>query len=248
MSRRRTTRGFELDGDTNDFADGTGRSIRSFVRRTGRITRAQERAIERLWPRYGVGFSAAPLDLDRLFGREAARVLEIGFGDGESLVLETTANPAVDYLGVDVHRPGIGHCLLAAEARGISNLRLICHDAVEVLGQQLAAGSLSRVNLYFPDPWPKKRHHKRRLVQPGFLNLIASRLVDRGVFCIATDWDDYAAHIDEVIAGSRVFRLDERREHGGLEPLDRSTTKFERRGLERGHKISEWRLARKDRG
>ncbi|MGH8167898.1 MAG: tRNA (guanosine(46)-N7)-methyltransferase TrmB [Woeseiaceae bacterium] len=223
----------------------TGRSVRSFVRRAGRITRAQQRAMERLWPRYGVDFSAAPLDLFKLFGRKAARVLEIGFGDGESLVFQTAANPAIDYLGVDVHRPGIGHCLLAAEARGVSNLRLICHDAVEVLEQQIADESLCRVNLYFPDPWPKKRHHKRRLVQAGFLELVASRLVARGAFCIATDWSEYAEHIDDVIEGSRSFRLDERREHEGREPLDRPTTKFERRGLERGHKITEWRLVRR---
>ncbi|HWM28265.1 MAG TPA: tRNA (guanosine(46)-N7)-methyltransferase TrmB, partial [Woeseiaceae bacterium] len=137
-----------------------------------------------------------------------------------------------------------GHCLLAAEARGVSNLRLICHDAVEVLEQQIADASLGRVNLYFPDPWPKKRHHKRRLVQAGFLELVASRLDTRGAFCIATDWSDYAEHIDNVVEGSRSFRLHERREHEGQEPLDRPTTKFERRGLERGHKITEWRLVR----
>src|SRR5690606_9715777 len=131
----------------------------------------------RLWPRFGLEYSPTPLDLGEVFGREADRVLEIGFGDGESLVAQAADNPGRDYLGIEVHPPGTGHCLLAAQARGVQNLRLIAHDAVEVLGRQLGEGTLVRVNLYFPDPWPKKRHHKRRLLQPGFLELVASRLV-----------------------------------------------------------------------
>ncbi|MEX2126562.1 MAG: tRNA (guanosine(46)-N7)-methyltransferase TrmB [Woeseia sp.] len=224
--------------------DHTRRSVRSFVRRAGRITTAQRRAIERLWPRFGVDFSAVPLDLDELFGRRARRVLEIGFGNGESLVLQAAQNPAFDYLGIDVHRPGIGHCLLHAEAKGACNLRLICHDAVEVLQQQIEDGSLSRLNLYFPDPWPKKRHHKRRLVQSGFLDLVASKLVAGGAFCVATDWQNYAEHIDAVVLANKSFSVHERREHGGEQPLDRPTTKFECRGLARGHKITEWGLVR----
>jgi tRNA (guanine-N7-)-methyltransferase len=220
------------------------RSVRSFVRRTGRITAAQQRAIERLWPRFGVDFSHAPLYLEGLFGRTSQRVLEIGFGDGEALVEQAAENPALDYLGVEVHRPGVGHCLLKAAARDISNLRVVCHDAIEVLEQQIANRSFCRVNLYFPDPWPKKRHHKRRLLQTAFLELVADKLIHGGAFYIATDWPNYAGHIDDVVAASKRFTVALRREHGGDLPLDRPTTKFERRGLSKGHKISEWRLVR----
>jgi tRNA G46 methylase TrmB len=162
------------------FRDMNKRSVRSFVRRTGRMTAAQERAMERLWPHFGVDFSPAAVNLDEVFGREAYQVLEIGFGDGETLVDQAAQNPAVDYLGVEVHRPGVGHCLLQADAHGVGNLRVICHDAVEVLEQQIADQSFRRVNLYFPDPWPKKKHHKRRLLQPDFLNLVASKLIPGG--------------------------------------------------------------------
>ena len=220
------------------------RSVRSFVRRTGRITPAQRDAIDRLWPRYGADFCGSKLDLDSHFGRRAGRVLEIGFGDGESLVLQASSNPELDYLGIEVHRPGIGHCLLRAEAQNVRNLRLICHDAVEVLKEQIADRALDRVNLYFPDPWPKKRHHKRRLVQNDFLELVAAKLVPGGSLYIATDWQNYAEHIDSVVAAGSAFRASERRVHDGDDPLDRPTTKFERRGLLQGHKITEWRLAR----
>jgi len=229
---------------TDPSRGGPKRTVRSFVLRTGRITPAQERAFDELWPRYGLGFSAAPLDLDRIFGRTVARVLEIGFGDGESLVLEAAQNPGLDYLGIEVHRPGVGHCLLQAEAQDVRNLRLICHDAVEVLNRQIPDRSFRRINLYFPDPWPKKRHHKRRLLQADFLELAARKLHHGGALHVATDWQEYAEHIDEVVAVGNSFLVDERRVHGGDQPLDRPTTKFERRGLARGHKITEWRLVR----
>jgi tRNA (guanine-N7-)-methyltransferase len=214
------------------------------VRRSGRITSAQERAIGELWPRYGIPFSPSPLDLDSIFARSAERVLEIGFGSGDSLVALAAENPGLDYLGIEVHRPGIGHSLLCIEAEALRNLRLICHDAVEVLSRQIHDRSFARINLYFPDPWPKKRHRKRRLLQPDFLELAAAKLQDRGAFHIATDWQNYAEHIDEVVAGSNLFLLHERRVHDGDRPLDRPTTKFERRGLARGHKITEWRLVK----
>ncbi|MGB5689855.1 MAG: tRNA (guanosine(46)-N7)-methyltransferase TrmB [Woeseiaceae bacterium] len=215
------------------------RTIRSFVLRAGRITASQQRALDELWPDYGIDYTESPMNFDRLFGRTAPVVMEIGFGNGESLVEQASANPDRDFLGVEVHEPGVGHCLLKAEEAGIRNLKIVAHDAVEVLKNQVPSGSLSRVNLYFPDPWPKKRHHKRRIVQPGFVNLIADKLTDGGTLNIATDWANYAEHIDEVLSQSDCFTCIERREHDGDRPFERPQTKFERRGLRRGHGISD---------
>jgi tRNA (guanine-N7-)-methyltransferase len=221
------------------------RTIRSFVRRTGRITPSQEKALHELWPSYGFEFTEAPLDLQALFGRQAKVVLEIGFGNGESLVQQAVLKPEQNYIGIEVHEPGVGHCLLKASDAGIVNLRLVAYDAIDVLTRQIPANSLSRLNLYFPDPWPKKRHHKRRIVQPEFLNLVADRLAPGGTLHIATDWSDYADHIDLMIAQSDRFDICERREHGGDRPFDRPRTKFERRGLKKGHRIWDWCAARR---
>lgn len=220
------------------------RTIRSYVRRTGRITQAQDRALKELWPQYGIEFSNSRIDLDEVFGRSAERILEIGFGNGESLVHEAGENPEIDYLGVEVHEPGIGRCLVAAHEAGLTNLRIIRHDAIEVLQQQIEDGAITRINLFFPDPWPKKRHHKRRILQESFLQLAASKLAAGGALHIATDWENYAEHIDELTAQSAHFPLSERRKHRGFEPLDRQTTKFEKRGLREGHSIWDWRLAK----
>lgn len=224
--------------------DSPRRTVRSFVRREGRMTPAQERAFERLWERFGIDFVPAPLDFDAVFGRRAERVLEIGFGNGETLVQQAAADPGRDFVGVEVHRPGVGHCLLAAEKCNLQNLKVLAHDAVEVLREQVPAGSLQRVNVYFPDPWPKKRHHKRRLLQPPFLDLVAARLAPGGSLRVATDWQNYAEHIDEVVAASGTLRIVERREHAGDAPLDRPVTKFERRGLAQGHRIVDWSIVR----
>ena len=229
---------------TGHPADRGHRTIRSFVRRAGRLTPSQARALEQLWPRYGIDYRGAPLDLAALYGRHAPVVLEIGFGNGETLVEQATARPDADFLGIEVHEPGVGHCLLKAEQADIGNLRVIMHDAIEVLQHAVPPGSLHRLNLYFPDPWPKKRHHKRRIVQPAFLELVADRLEAGGALHIATDWADYAGPIDEVVGESPRFCLDERREHGGERPLDRPQTKFERRGLKRGHSIWDWRFVK----
>ena len=226
-------------------AESRKRAIRSFVRRAGRITDSQQRALETLWPAYGIEFDDAPLDLAQLFGRTAPVVLEIGFGNGETLVEQATANPDKDFIGIEVHEPGVGHCLLKADEAGVRNLRIIVHDAVEVLARQVPPASLARVNLYFPDPWPKKRHHKRRIVQDSFVELLAGRLADRGSLHIATDWANYAEHIDEVLERSDHFMCDERREHDGEAPLDRPQTKFERRGLRKGHRIVDWRFKKR---
>ena len=220
------------------------RTIRSFVRRTGRLTPSQQRALTELWPQFGVDFKAALLDLDELFSRHAPRVLEIGFGNGDTLVQQAAADPAVDFIGIEVHEPGVGHCMLKAHNAGISNLRIVRHDAIEVLEQQIPPLSLRRVNIYFPDPWPKKRHHKRRLIQPTFLKLLHSRLESGGALHIATDWANYAGHIDEVLADSPLFTCDERREHDGEQPLTRPSTKFEKRGLKKGHRIVDWRFTK----
>jgi tRNA (guanine-N7-)-methyltransferase len=220
------------------------RSIRSYVRRAGRMTDSQKRALEELWPVYGIDFEASPLSFTEIFGRDAPVALEIGFGNGETLVEQAAAHPEMDFVGIEVHEPGVGHCLLGARNAGIGNLRLIAHDAIEVLARQVPRQSLRRLNLYFPDPWPKKRHHKRRIVSDVFLELVAGRLETAGRLYVATDWANYAGHIDEVFARSGDFRCLERREHGGDAPLDRPQTKFERRGLRKGHRITDWCFAK----
>ena len=222
------------------------RRVRSFVRRAGRLTSSQQRALDEDWPTFGIAFTPEPLQLDEAFGRRAPRILEIGFGNGETLVQQASEDPDRDYLGIEVHDPGIGHCLIAARQAGVSNLRLIAHDAIEVLEDQLPPQSLQRINLYFPDPWPKKRHHKRRILQPAFLELCADRLEPGGSLHVATDWANYAEHIDDLLGTSSDFRCGERREHAGDAPLDRPQTKFERRGLRKGHRIWDWRFDRAD--
>ena len=225
--------------------DSKRRTIRSFVRRTGRITPAQALALKELWPRYGLEDSKAVLNLDQVFGRAAPRVLEIGFGNGETLLREAAENPGSDYIGVEVHEPGIGRCLIDASRAELANLRVIRHDAIEVLKHQVEDEALSRVILLFPDPWPKKRHHKRRIVQAEFLHLVATKLAVGGTILIATDWENYADHIDDLVAASPDFTIAERYIHNGShDSLDREQTKFERRGLREGHCIRDWRLVR----
>jgi len=220
------------------------RAIRSFVRRAGRMTASQQRALDGLRPEFGLDYSEAPLDFVQLFGRSAPIVLEIGFGNGESLVTAAAARPDLNFLGIEVHEPGVGHCLIRIRQANVGNLRLVAHDALEVLEHQVPPTSLSRINLLFPDPWPKKRHHKRRIVQAPFLDLAARALEPGGSLYIATDWRNYAEHIDEIMAARSDFDLAERREHGGDSPLDRASTKFEARGLKRGHRIWDWRFVR----
>ena len=205
------------------------------------MTPSQERALRELWPQYGIEYTAKCLDLDDVFGRHADRVLEIGFGNGDTLVQAAIDHPEIDYLGLEVHEPGVGHCLLKARDAGINNLRIVVHDAIDVLRDQLTDGALDRINLYFPDPWPKKRHHKRRIVNAPFLTLAAMKLSGAGTLRIATDWENYAEHIDETMSVCNKFELTERREHSGDQPLDRYTTKFETRGLRKGHHIWDWR-------
>lgn len=216
------------------------RTVRSFVRRSGRLTPSQQRAIESLWPTYGIEFEASPLNFVAAFGRDAPRILEIGFGNGDTLVKLAAEHPQSDFIGIEVHEPGIGHCLIRVRESGIDNVRLIAHDALEVLERQIPVNSLHRINLYFPDPWPKKRHHKRRIVQTPFLELCANALISNGTLRVATDWANYAEHIDATFAEFSAFTCAERRVHDGERPLDRPMTKFERRGLKHGHKIWDW--------
>jgi len=217
------------------------RAIRSFVVRAGRMTVAQERAWAELWPRFGLESADAPLDLAAVFGREAPRTLEIGFGNGESLVALASEHPERDFLGIEVHRPGVGHLLLRIEELGLRNLRVICRDAVEVLERCIPEASLDEVLLYFPDPWPKKRHHKRRIVQPGFVALVASRLRPGGVFCMATDWEPYAEHMLAVAGACATLRNDSTEGDYVPRPASRPVTRFERRGQRLGHGV--WDLA-----
>ena len=205
---------------------------RSFVRRSGRITRAQKRALEELWPAYGLEESTSLIALEQVFGRRAPTVLEIGFGNGETLVRSAQEAPDVNFLGIEVHLPGLGRCLLLAEKAGIQNLRLIQGDAVEVLRRRMPPACLAMVCLYFPDPWPRKRHHKRRLVQPAFVRLIERALEPHGVFHVATDWAPYAEHIESVMSGNAAFEHLRR-------PPSRYTTRFESRGSALGHEIWE---------
>jgi tRNA (guanine-N7-)-methyltransferase len=206
------------------------------VRREGRITRAQEQALERLWPRYGLE-AGAPLDLDACFGRHAPRTLEIGFGNGASLAGMAGQEPAADFLGIEVHRPGVGHLLLAIAERELGNVRVICADAVQVLKDCLPDAALDRVLLFFPDPWPKKRHHKRRIVQPDFVELLARKLRPGGILHLATDWAHYAQHMLEVMADAASFR--NRAGPGNYSPRPdyRPVTRFEQRGLRLGHGV-----------
>ncbi|HET9475758.1 MAG TPA: tRNA (guanosine(46)-N7)-methyltransferase TrmB [Steroidobacteraceae bacterium] len=218
------------------------RPIRSFVMRTGRMTTGQARALDDLWPRYGVEFSAAPLSLDALFGRQAPRTLEIGFGNGENLAALASAHPERDYFGIEVHRPGVGHLLMLAANHNLTNLRASSHDAVEVLREQISAGALDEVLVLFPDPWHKKRHHKRRLIQPPFVELVASRLASGGVLRLATDWEEYAVQMLAVLrAASDSFTNLSPTGDWMPRPDERAPTRFEKRGARLGHGV--WDLA-----
>ncbi|MBM0103792.1 tRNA (guanosine(46)-N7)-methyltransferase TrmB [Steroidobacter sp. S1-65] len=217
------------------------RTIRSFVIRGGRATAAQQRALDDLWPRYGVEFNGQPLDLDQLFGRRAPRMLEIGFGAGEALLAFAEKHPELDCIGVEVHKPGVGHLLLGAYTAGLQNLRVICHDAVEVLQQQLPPGSLQLIHIFFPDPWHKKRHHKRRLIQPEFVELLAQSLAVGGTLRLATDWEHYAMHMREVIDASPSFANEAPDTGFVARNEERPVTRFERRGHRLGHGV--WDLS-----
>ncbi len=219
--------------------DPPHRAIRSFVLRAGRTTTGQQRALEQLWPDYGREFDAAsPPRPEELFPHGTRRVIEIGFGNGEHLAELAAARRADAFLGIEVHRPGVGHLLIHARRNTLTNLRVICHDAVEVLAA-MPRGSLDEVLLLFPDPWPKTRHHKRRLVQPAFVTLLAERLVPGGLVHMATDWEHYAQQMLDVLDGCAL--LTNTAAGGGfvMPAAARSPTRFERRGTRLGHEVRE---------
>ena len=213
------------------------REVRSFVLRQGRFTEAQQRAFDEQWPRFGLDYAGQPRDLDAAFGRHAPRVLEIGFGNGEALRYAAPRDPGRDFIGIEVHAPGVGRLLNALAADGTRNVRVYHHDAVEVLQHELAEASLDEARIYFPDPWHKKRHNKRRLVQPAFARLLVDRIAPGGRLHLATDWQDYAEQMWDVLdtTPGLVNRAGPR---GHVPRPDwRPQTHFETRGQRLGHGV-----------
>ncbi len=211
------------------------RPIRSYVLRQGRISHAQQRAYDSLLPRFGIPYQAAWLDSSQAFGRSAPTVLEIGFGMGEGTAQIAQHRPDLDFIGVEVHTPGVGGLLKQIEERALTNVRVIQHDAVEVVQHMIGENTLTGVHIFFPDPWPKLRHHKRRLIQPGFVRLIASRLQPGGYLHAATDWQAYAEHILVTLAQEPL--LENTADGYAPRPGYRPLTKFEQRGLKLGHGV-----------
>ncbi|MCK9539798.1 tRNA (guanosine(46)-N7)-methyltransferase TrmB [Dokdonella sp.] len=219
--------------DRNDRAA----PIRSFVLRQGRFTPAQQRAFDLHWSRWGLDYTGTLRDLDRTFGRRAPRVLEIGFGNGEQLLHAAQAEPDRDFIGIEVHRPGVGRLLNGLADADVDNVRVYAHDAVDVLRDEFAAATLDEVRIFFPDPWHKKRHHKRRLIQPAFLALLATRVRDGGRLHLATDWAGYAEHMREALEGMPQWRVDARHADPSIRPPWRIETHFELRGRRLGHGV-----------
>jgi len=214
------------------------RPIRSFVRREGRMTTAQKSALENLWVRYGIELSTEPLSFEELFCRKAMRVLEIGFGNGESLITQAQANPDQDFIGIEVHRPGVGHLLAKIHEHQLANIRIINNDAVVVLKEQIPNDSLDKIQVFFPDPWPKKRHHKRRLIQSEFVHLISTKLRQGGRLHLATDWQDYAEQMMSVMSSMDKIFVNIAGDGNYLENNSlRPKTKFEKRGERLGHGV-----------
>lgn len=213
------------------------RGIKSFVIRQGRMTKGQQRAYDLLWPRYGVPFTPEPLDLAQLFGNTNPVWLEIGFGMGHSLAEMAENRPQENFLGIEVHKPGVGALLMEVEKRGLTNVRVSNHSAVEVLQKQIPPKSLDGVMVFFPDPWHKKRHHKRRLIQPPFVELLINRMKLGALLHLATDWEDYAQQMLEVCEGFETLENVAGPNQYQPRPDWRPLTKFEQRGQRLGHGI-----------
>jgi tRNA (guanine-N7-)-methyltransferase len=223
--------------DSPDVPPERARPIRSFVLRQGRQTDAQKRAFTEHWPRFGLDYTGQPRDFGAVFGRQAGLVVEIGFGNGEQLLFAAENEPERDFLGIEVHGPGVGRLLNAAAAADLPNLRVYQHDAVEVLRSEIADASLAEVRIYFPDPWHKKRHHKRRLVQPAFVSMLCDKLVAGGQLHLATDWEKYAGHMWDVLDAEPRLRNIAGPRGAVPRPAWRRQTHFETRGQKLGHGV-----------
>ncbi|HYK12970.1 MAG TPA: tRNA (guanosine(46)-N7)-methyltransferase TrmB [Burkholderiales bacterium] len=215
--------------------DTSHRPIRSFVLRQGRVSNAQQRAHETLLPKFGIPYAPGLIDLDLVFGRHAPKILEIGFGMGETTAAIAALHPENDYLGIEVHTPGVGSLLKAIDAEGLTNLRIVQHDAVEVLCHMIGHDSFDGVHVFFPDPWPKKRHHKRRLLQPAFVALLVERIKPGAYLHVATDWQEYAEYVLAVLKNNPL--LENTAMDYAPRPAYRPQTKFETRGLKLGHGV-----------
>jgi tRNA (guanine-N7-)-methyltransferase len=223
------------DTPRDDAETSRHRAIRSFVLRQGRFSSAQQRAYASLMPAFGIPFAPEILELDTTFGRSAPRVLEIGFGMGETTAEIARARPDFDFLAVEVHTPGVGSLLKLIDEQRLGNVRIIQHDAVEVVTSMIGAGTLQGVHVFFPDPWPKKRHHKRRLLQPSFVRQLAERVARGGYVHAATDWEEYALEILDTLSAEPLLRNSAA--NFASRPSYRPLTKFERRGLGLGHGV-----------
>lgn len=210
--------------------------IRSFMPRQGRITPGQEFSLENHWPEYGLDTNLQH-DFTDVFGRDAPIVVEIGFGNGESLAKMALENPDKNYIGIEVHRPGVGHLLMQIKQNAISNLKIYNHDAIDILEKHIADNSLTGVHLFFPDPWPKKRHHKRRIVRDSFVELLVKKLKPGGYFHTATDWENYAEHMLEVLSATKSISNSSATDTYCERPDYRPLTKFEQRGIRLGHGV-----------
>ncbi len=214
----------------------------SFVRREGRLTTGQQSAINRYWPTYGLHSDQGQLNPEKVFGRSAPCVLEVGFGNGENLLSQAKAHPEINFIGIEVYRSGVGSLLAAAGKEQITNIRIYCEDAVDILQKQIIAdNSLAALQIFFPDPWPKRRHHKRRLIQTAFVTLLRRKLTVGAMLHIASDWQHYVDHIKRTMATRKDFSPFNDEMTTVLPPLQRVLTKFEQRGQRLGHDISDLR-------
>ena len=213
------------------------RTIKSFVLRQGRLTRAQQQALDLYWQDYGIDYAEKPLHFRELFCNNNDVVIEIGFGNGDSLLQQLISQPQLNFIGIEVHAPGVGHLIHLARQHAIRNLKVIRHDAVQVLRHQIADGSVSRVQLFFPDPWHKKRHHKRRIMNPEFIQLIRQKLKTGGCFHMATDWQDYANQMLQQMDNASGFINTAGAGRFSASRGMRYETKFERRGIKLGHNV-----------